>query len=100
MRKRQYPHPSKSKKRLDKAKILVRDLKAGTAEREFFFADENLFTIEASVNNQNERVYAKPSAVIDESVRTVYRRQNPFSLMVWAVVSKSSKPPLIFAEQV
>ena len=56
-------------------------------------------TIEASVNNQNDRVYAKSSAVIDESVRTVYRRQKPFSIKMRASVSKSWKSSLIFVEE-
>ena len=41
----------------------------------------------------------KSSAVIDESVRTVYHRQKSFSLMVWATVSKYWKLPLIFVKQ-
>ena len=52
----------------------------------------------ANVNNHNDRVYTKSSADIDDSVRTVYRQQNPFSLIVWAAVSKSRKSPLFFLE--
>ena len=60
--------------------MLLIYLKADTAKRQVvFFLMENIFTTEASVNNQNE---AKSSAVIYESVRTVYRLQKPFSLMV------------------
>ena len=43
----------------------------GTTEREIVLSDEKSFTVEAAVNNQNDIVYAKSSAVIDESVRTV-----------------------------
>ena len=64
-------------------------MKAGTTEREIVFSDEKLFTIEASVNNQNVRVHAKSSIVIDEFVRSVYHRQKTFSLTVWAAASKS-----------
>ena len=60
---------------------------------------DKLSTIEAYINNQIERLYAKYSAVIGESIRTVYRLQKPFLLMVWAEVSKSWNSPLIFVEK-
>ena len=64
---------SKSKKKkLDRAKIHLRDLKASTAEREIVLSDEKLLTIVASVNNLNDRVYAKSSAVVDVSVIPIY----------------------------
>ena len=55
--------------------------------------------IEAQINNQNDRVYAKSSADIEDSVRTVFRRQKPSSLMVWATISKTWNSPLIFVKQ-
>ena len=88
MRKRQYYKPVQIQKILDRAKIL-RDLKAGTEDRQIVFYNQKRFTIEPSVKNQNDRVYEKYSAVINEFVRTVYHRQKSFSLMVWAAVSKS-----------
>ena len=60
----------KKQKVINKAKILLRDLKA---EQEIVFCDEKLFTIEAYVNNHIKRLYTKYSIVIDESVRTTYR---------------------------
>ena len=72
MRKQQYVTPVQKQKILDIANILLRDLKVGTAKQEIVFFKQ-LFTIEASVKHQNDRVYAKFSAIIDESVRTVYR---------------------------
>ena len=71
-------------KRLDRAKIFLRNWKAGTTKREIVFSDEKLFTIETSVKNQNDRVYLNSLAFIHESVITVYHRQKSFSLMVWA----------------
>ena len=89
MRKRQYLIPVQKQRRLDTSTILIRNLKAGTAERVIdFCSDKILFTIEACVNNENKRMYAKYSTVIDESVRTVYHRQKTFSLMVWDPFSK------------
>ena len=68
-------------------------MKSGTTDKEIIFSDE--FTIEATVNNQNDRVYAKSSAVVDESMRTVFRRKKSLSIIKWAAVSKSWKSPLI-----
>ena len=56
------------KKRIDRAKIVLRYLKAGTTEQEIVFFIKKLFTIKAYVNHHIERLYAKYSAVIDESV--------------------------------
>ena len=79
MRKRQYLTPAQKHKRLETKNILLEELKSGTAEPEIdYFSDEQLFTIEAIVNNQNDRVYAKSLADIDNSVRTVHSRQKPF----------------------
>ena len=39
------------------------------------------FTIETTVNNKNDRLYAKSSADIDEFVKTVHRRQKQCSFM-------------------
>ena len=58
-------------------------------EQEIVFSDKKRFTIEATVHNQNDRSYTKSSADIDDFVRIIYRQKNPFSLMVWAAVSKS-----------
>ena len=66
MRKRQYLTPLQKQKTLHRAKVFHRDLKTETVELEIEF------TIEASVNNQNYRLYGKSSAVIDEFIRTVY----------------------------
>ena len=53
---------------------------AQQSEKSFFFSDEKLFTIKDYVNSQSYKVYAKSSAVVDEFVRTVYRRQKQFLL--------------------
>ena len=62
-------------------------MKAGTAKLNIVFYDEKLFTVVVYVYNLIERLYAKYSAVIDESVRTVYRQQKPFSLIMCAAVT-------------
>ena len=62
MRKRQY---RKTVKKNDRPKILLRNLNAGTKEREIVISDEKCLTIEHSVNYQNNKVYTQFSAVID-----------------------------------
>ena len=42
---------------------------------------------------------AQYSEDVPEDMLTVYRRQNPESVMVWAVVTKTWKSPLIFVKQ-
>ena len=64
-------------------------LEAGTAERENVFFDEKPFTIQATVNNQKDRVYPKSSADIDDFLRTVFCLQMLCFLMAWAAVYKS-----------
>jgi len=69
--------------------MFLGELNAGTAEQNIVLSDEKLFIIDATVNNHINRLYAKSSAEIDNFVRTVYRQQKPFSLMVCAAVFKS-----------
>ena len=64
-----------------------------------FFSDEKIFTLEAKFNPQNDRVLAQHSEDVPEDMLTVYRRQKPASVMVWAAVSKTWKSPLIFVKQ-
>ena len=54
MRKRQYFTPVQYHKRLKRADVFLGELK--TAERESIFSDEKLFTTEAIVIKQNEKV--------------------------------------------
>ena len=99
MQTRQYLTDLQKEKRLARAKILLNKLKAGTDTDEIIFSDEKLFTVESSFNRQNDRVLAKSSADIPDSTRSVFRRQKPSSVMVWAVISKTWKSPIIFVPQ-
>ena len=69
MRKRQYLTPAQKYKRFE------RRTEGWHGTERDRFSDEKLFTIEATVNNQNDKVYAKSLAGIDDSVKTVFRRQ-------------------------
>ena len=99
MQTRQYLTDLQKEKRLARAKILLNKLKAGTDTDEIIFSDEKLFTVESIFNRQNDRVLAKSSADIPDSTRSVFRRQKPSSVMVWAAISKTWKSPIIFVPQ-
>lgn len=87
------------RKREERARLLLNFMKSGTQTGEIVFSDEKMFTVEAQFNSQNDRVLAKSSGSVSEEVLTVYRRQKPASVMVWAAVSKSWKSPLIFVKE-
>ena len=94
------PHTcQKNKKELMEQRFFSEFCKLARKSEKLFLFYEKLFTIEAYVNNQIERLYANYSAVINKSVRTVYRWQKPFSLIVWTAVSKSWNSPLVFVEK-
>ena len=58
IKKRQCIIPAQKHKKLEKVKIHIRELKAGTADREIiFFSDEKLFTAGATVNNQIDKLF-------------------------------------------
>ena len=96
---RQYLTHAQNHKILERTKLILRELKDGTTEQKIEFSDEKLFIIEATVNNQNARVYAKSLADIDDSVRTVFRGHKPCFFIEWIAVSKYIKLPLIFVQQ-
>ena len=99
MQTRQHLTDLQKEKRLARAKILLNKLKAGTDTNEIIFSDEKLFTVESIFNRQNDRVLAKSSADIPDSTRSVFRREKPSSVMVWAAISKTWKSPIIFVPQ-
>ena len=79
-------------------KILFNQIKNGTKKGEVIFSYEKIFTAEAKLNSQNDRVLAKKGKGIAENKRNIYHRQKPASVMVWTAVSKTWKSPLIFVE--
>ena len=70
-------------------KILLNQMKDGTKKQEVIFSDEKIFTVEAKVNSQNDRMLAKKAKDIPENIRNIYHQQKPASVMVWAAVSKT-----------
>ena len=63
------------------------------------FFDENIFTVEAQFNLQNDRILAKSADSISSSINFVYCHQKPASVMVWAVISENRRSPLIFVKE-
>ena len=85
-------------KRLQRAKLLLENLRDGT-QPPVLWTDEKLLTIQAVHNPQNDRIYAVNKSDIPLSDRLMFRRQKPASVMVWAeVTSTGERTPLIFIE--
>ena len=51
----------------------------------FFFSDENILTVVANFNSQDDRVLAQHSEDIPEDMLTVYCCQNSAFVMVWGL---------------
>ena len=102
MRKRQYLTLAQKLRRLERgseSKVFSWKTEGLQSTERDRFSDEKFSTVEATFNNQNDRVYEKSSADIDNSLKTVFRQQMPSFLMVWVTVFKSWMSPLIFDEQ-
>ena len=66
----------------------------------FTWSDEKIFAVESQINQQNARILADGQSGVDPAVRTVFRRQKPADVMVWAAVaSDGSKGPMVFIEE-
>ena len=98
LQKRQSLSANVKQKRLDRSKVLLNELKRGTAG-ETVWSDEKIFTVEQAHNRRNDRILAKKSSDIPYERKTVHRTMKPASVMVWAAVSKSWRSPLIFVEE-
>jgi transposase len=96
LEQKQFLSDLQKKKRLDRCKVLLNELKQGMDIGEIVFSDEKLFTVEASFNKKNDLVIGKSAKDIPAHVKVVTRRQKPQSVMVWAAVSRTWKSPLIF----
>ena len=87
------------KKRLDRAKVLVKKLVDGT-QPQVLWTDEKLFTVQAVHNHQNDRIWLPDINMVPVERHSSFRRQKPASVMVWVgATSKGLKTPLIFIEE-
>ena len=63
------------------------------------WTDEKLFTVQAINNSQNDRIWIESKDSVPFEDQTLFRRQKPASVMVWAgVTSTGLKTHLIFIE--
>lgn len=69
------------------------------AGHNIIFSDEKLFTLEAPLNKQNDRVYGASLRDIPADKRAVERYQNASSVMVWGAISTKGKLPLLFIDK-
>ena len=95
LRPRHFISEETSKKRLQRAKGLLRRVKAGELPN-IIFSDEKLFTVEQSYNRQNDRVLGQDICSLPDEDKIVTRKQGPTSVMVWAAASEEGKSPLVF----
>ena len=63
------------------------------------FSDEKIFTVEQSLNKQNDRVYLKDKDCDKSEHLKVPRTQGPASVMVWAAITPNGRCPLVFIPQ-
>ena len=86
-------------KRLDRGKKMLEEIQSAT-DKVFIWSDEKMFTVQAVMNSQNDRVYAANAGDLPEGSRTHFCRQKPAGVMVWAAVaSDGTKSPLLFIEE-
>lgn len=87
------------KKRLERGRQILSCIKSSTAPP-VLWTDEKLFTVQAVLNAQNDRVLARAKGDISVNQLTASRRQKLQSVMVWAgVTTDGKKTPLIFIEE-
>ena len=97
--KRQLLSNATKKKRLDRAKVLIKRLVVGTRPQ-VLWTDEKLFTVQAIHNHQNDRIWIPNKDMVPVERCSSFRRQKPSSVMVWAgVTSTGLKTPLIFINE-
>ena len=81
------------------SKIMFEKINSAGAKA-FIWSDEKIFTVEPQINQQNDRILTGGPSGVDPAVRTVFRRQKPADVMVWAAVaSDGSKETMVFIEE-
>ena len=78
--------------RLDRCQHILNLMKDGKVPN-LVFTDEKKFDVQQCLNHQNDRVWSRDGSV---EGRSVSRRQNPLSVMVWAAIIATGRSPLVF----
>jgi len=94
----QFLTPRTRQLRLERSKALLQQFTDVDVDN-IMFTDEKLFTIEASSNQQNDRILATQVSAILDDMRIVAHTQCPKSVMVWAGVSARCRTKLIFVSE-
>ena len=97
--KRQFLTDVSKKKRLEKCKLLLERYgdTCESAPAPVLFSDEKVFTVEQTLNSQNDRIWSVEPP--QKNQRVVARAVKPKSVMVWAGVGHNLKSPLVFIPQ-
>ena len=82
-RKRQLLNEVTMAKRLTRGRFLLKWMKINPGIP-VIWSDEKLFTVEMDFNHHNDRVLSVRVEDIPVDQRTVFKRQSPASVMVWA----------------
>ena len=85
-------------KRLLRSKAMLLRFTGGL-HKQIVFSDEKLFTVEQSLNKQNDRLLALSKDALPQDTFRVFRTQKPMSVMVWAGVTSTGRTPLVFVPQ-
>jgi inhibitor of nuclear factor kappa-B kinase subunit alpha len=83
--------------RFERSKALLRRVASRRWET-VVFSDEKVFTIEQSLNKQNDRIWMASLPSSNSSFQMAARSQKPASLMVWAAITSNGKSPLHFVK--
>jgi len=86
------------KVRVERSKALLERHARGMLPN-VIFSDEKIFTIDQSVNKQNDRVYLEGRCEENSDHLQVTRCQAPAAVMVWGGVSASGRSPLVILPQ-
>ena len=81
-------------KRLERSKILLKELRSGTAGA-IVWSDE-IFRVKFA---HSDRIFERNVKEIPHNRKTVYQTMKPASVMVWVAVSKTWRSLLIFIDQ-
>ena len=95
LQKRQALSAAVKQKRLERSKILLKKFRSAG---EIVWSNEKIFTVKMAHNQRNDRIIGSIKDIPCDQ-KTVHQTMKPVSVMVWAAVSKSWRPPLIFVDQ-
>ncbi|KAI6657092.1 CRE-PTR-16 protein [Oopsacas minuta] len=93
-RKAQLLSDVNKKRRVEKGKK-IRERFRDSRHLDIFLTDEKLFSVECSLNRQNDRVLCSTSKGISPVARIVKRTQKPASAMVWGGIKATGRTPRV-----